>query len=52
MELDPLTPDTYAPGNLPDNMVAAMNNGQTLLTDENGNYYAVSKFVESETIIR
>lgn len=48
MELDPLTPDTYAPGNLPDNMVAAMNNGQTLLTDENGNYYAVSKFVESE----
>lgn len=48
MELDPLTPDTYAPGNLPDNMIAALNNGQTLLTDENGNYYAVSKFVESE----
>lgn len=48
MELDPLTPSTYAPGNLPANMQAVLDNGKTLLTDENGNYYAVSNFVESE----
>lgn len=48
MELDPLTPSTYSPDNLPANMQAALDNGKTLLTDENGNYYAVSNFVESE----
>ena len=40
--LDPLTPDTYTAENLPYQMV------KQLLQDENGNYYAVSKFYAGE----
>jgi TonB-linked SusC/RagA family outer membrane protein len=37
--LTPLMASTYAPGHLPDLMQNLLNNGYTLLTDENGNYY-------------
>ena len=46
--LDPLTPDTYPAENLPYQMVNAQANGKQLLQDENGNYYAVSKFYAGE----
>ena len=46
--LDPLTPDTYTYENLPYQMANAMANGKHFLQDENGNYYAVSKFYAGE----
>ncbi len=46
--MDPLTPDVYAPNNLPMNMLAALNNGQPLLKDGKGNYYSVSPFFTGE----
>ena len=46
--LDPLTPDTYTAENLPYQMQNAMANGKQFLQDENGNYYAVSKFYAGE----
>ena len=46
--LDPLTPDTYTADNLPYQMQNAMANGKQFLQDENGNYYAVSKFYAGE----
>lgn len=48
LQLDPLTPDTYTYENLPANMLTALNDGKHLLQDENGNYYAVSKFLACE----
>lgn len=46
--LDPLTPFLYSPDKLPLHMINAMEQGRHLLTDKNGNYYAVSKFLNSE----
>lgn len=46
--MDPLTPDVYAPDNLPVNMLSALNSGQPLLKDANGNYYSVSPFFVGE----
>ena len=46
--LDPLTPDTYTAENLPYQMQNAMAQGKQFLQDENGNYYAVSKFYAGE----
>lgn len=46
--MDPLTPDVYAPNNLPMNMLTALNNGQPLLKDGKGNYYSVSPFFTGE----
>jgi TonB-linked SusC/RagA family outer membrane protein len=48
LQLDPLTPVFYTPENLTSDMRNAMNNGRTLLTDANGNYYSVSQFYTSE----
>lgn len=48
LQLDPLTPDTYSYADLPSHMLSALNSGKHLLQDENGNYYAVSKFFASE----
>ena len=48
--LDPLTPTTYTADNLPDFMQKYLDNGYSLLTDENGNYYAVSAFNTSENV--
>ena len=46
--LDPLTPDTYTADNQPYQMANVLAQGKTLLTDENGNYYGVSKFYAGE----
>ena len=46
--LDPLTADTYTAENLPYHMQNALATGKHLLTDENGNYYGVSKFYKGE----
>ncbi len=46
--LDPLTPNTYTYDNLPSNMLSAISSGKTLLTNSNGEYYGVSKFLSSE----
>lgn len=48
LQLDPLTPDTYTYENLPPHMLTALNSGKHLLQDDNGNYYAVSKFFAGE----
>ncbi|MBR6433348.1 MAG: SusC/RagA family TonB-linked outer membrane protein, partial [Bacteroides sp.] len=46
--MDPLTPDTYAPGQLPAHMQNALSQGSTLLKDENGRYYGSSLFYVGE----
>lgn len=46
--LDPLTPFSYAPDKLPLHMINALQQGRHLLTDKDGNYYSVSKFLNSE----
>ena len=48
LQMDPLTPVTYAPDNLPAHMAKALANGKHLLTDANGNYYGVSVFYAGE----
>lgn len=48
LQLDPLTPDTYTYENLPTHMLTPLNSGKHLLQDDNGNYYAVSKFFAGE----
>lgn len=48
LQMDPLTPVTYAPDNLPAHMAKALANGKHLLTDANGNYYGVSAFYAGE----
>ena len=48
LQMDPLTPVTYAPDNLPGHMAKALADGKHLLTDANGNYYGVSAFYAGE----
>ncbi len=48
LQLDPLTPFVYSPNNITDEMRKALDEGKVLLTDENGDYYSVSKFYTSE----
>ena len=48
--LDPLTPTTYTPENLPSFMQNYLDQGMNLLKDENGNYYAASYFLASENV--
>lgn len=50
MQLDPLTPDTWAPDNLPANMKNLLALGQTLLQNSDGDYYAISNFYDSEQV--
>jgi len=50
LAMDPLTPVTYSPDNLPEHMQNLLAAGKTLLTDEDGNYYGLSQFFESEQI--
>lgn len=46
--MDPLTPFLYSADNLPLHMINVQNQGKTLVTDKDGNYYSVSKFQSSE----
>ncbi len=50
LTMDPLTPNIYHPGELPDFMQNLLDNGKVLLTDGNGDYYAISKIFESEQV--
>lgn len=47
MALDPITPLFYT-GALPAHAQSALTAGRTLLRDENGNYYGVSKYIQGE----
>ncbi|MDR1348692.1 MAG: TonB-dependent receptor [Prevotellaceae bacterium] len=47
LQLDPLTPVTYAPDQLPAHMQSDLSKGYKLLQDENGNYYSTSVFQRS-----
>ena len=44
LQLDPLTPVVYAPDALPDKMINYRDQGHTLIQDENGNYYSISPY--------
>lgn len=50
MQLDPLTPNVWAPDNLPQNMKNLLALGNTLMTDPDGNYYAISNFYDAEQV--
>ncbi|MCW0483969.1 TonB-dependent receptor [Gaoshiqia sediminis] len=50
LAMDPLTPVVYTPDNLPVFMRNLITSGNTLLTDESGNYYGLSQFFESDHI--
>lgn len=50
MQLDPLTPSVWAPDNLPQNMRNLLALGNTLMTDPDGNYYAISNFYDAEQV--
>ena len=41
---DPLTPVSYSADNIPDYMQSYIDDGRTLLTDKNGNYYSLSPY--------
>lgn len=48
LSLDPLTKVTYSADELPSHMQHALDQGYTLIQDENGDYYGVSPFNNSE----
>ncbi len=48
INMDPLTPVTYSPDNLPAHMASSLAEGKQLLTDANGNYYGISLFNNNE----
>lgn len=50
MQMDPLTPVTYSPDNLPLTMKTLLNQGHFLMQDENGNYYSMSPFQETNNV--
>ncbi len=50
MQLDPLTPNTISPDKLPAHMKELLAIGKTLMQDENGDYYAISSFYDSEQV--
>jgi TonB-linked SusC/RagA family outer membrane protein len=47
MALDPITPVTYT-GALPAHVQNAINAGNPLVKDANGNYYGISRFIQGE----
>ncbi|WP_448788823.1 SusC/RagA family TonB-linked outer membrane protein [Bacteroides graminisolvens] len=50
IQLDPLTPVTYSADKLPDTMINYKNQGHTLLQNENGDYYSISPYGDSNNI--
>lgn len=50
IQMDPLTPVTYSKDNLPAHIQALVNQGHIFLTDENGDYYSMSPYQESNNI--
>ena len=50
IQMDPLTPVIYSKDDVPAHMQALMDMGHMFLTDENGDYYSMSPFQESNNI--
>jgi len=50
IQMDPLTPVTYSKDNVPAHIQALLDQGHLFLTDENGDYYSMSPFQESNNI--
>lgn len=48
LQLDPLTPPTYSPDNLPRHMQIILDKGYTLLQDPDGNYYSTTPYQETD----
>lgn len=49
LRMDPATAWTYSADNLPDFMQSLLDQGKHLLTDENGNYYGISRCYNGES---
>lgn len=50
LQLDPLTPDTVSPDALLPNMKTLLATGSTLLMNEDGMYYGISPYYDSESV--
>lgn len=50
IQMDPLTPVIYSQDNLPAHIQALLDMGHAFLKDENGDYYSMSPFQESNNI--
>ena len=50
LTLDPLTPVKLSPDNITSTMQNILDNGNVLLKDENGDYYAISDFFQAENV--
>lgn len=50
IQMDPLTPVIYSKDDVPAHMQALMDMGHMFLTDENGDYYSMSPFQESNNV--
>ena len=50
IQMDPLTPVIYSKDNVPAHIQALLDQGHYFLTDENGDYYSMSPFQESNNI--
>jgi TonB-linked SusC/RagA family outer membrane protein len=50
IQMDPLTPVVYPANNLPAHMQAILDGGHIFIKDENGDYYSMSPFQESNNV--
>lgn len=50
IQMDPLTPVIYSKDNVPAHIQALIDMGHAFLTDENGDYYSMSPFQESNNV--
>ena len=50
IQMDPLTPVIYPASNLPAHMQSLVDQGHIFITDENGDYYSMSPFQESNNV--
>ena len=50
IQMDPLTPVVYDKDNLPNHMQSLVNQGHIFVKDENGDYYSMSPFQESNNV--
>ena len=50
IQMDPLTPVIYSKDNVPAHIQALLDQGHYFLTDDNGDYYSMSPFQESNNI--
>ena len=50
LQMDPLTPVIYAPGNVPATMQNLIDQGHIFMQDPDGNYYSMSPFQETNNV--